>query len=202
LPRERGAVDWTALTALMATVTMLAALFLVVRGLGEIRRERREARFAFAVDALWRLGDEWSAPEMAATRSSAAASLLAGRVSGDVDVVLRFFDRLAFLTSRGRFDEELVWHEFHWPLTGYWFASVDYRSHLRADDSERWHALEALVQRLIAIEAKHRNRSADEVTPSNGQVREFLLSEASAGECAEGEEPMVGARLSVSDHRP
>src|SRR5512134_1371955 len=105
---QRGTVDWTALTALMATLTAVAALFLVVRGLSELRRERRETRFAFAVDALWRLGDEWTAPEMAATRSGAAASLLAGRASDDIDAVLRFFDRLAFLASRGQFDAELV----------------------------------------------------------------------------------------------
>jgi hypothetical protein len=176
----------------MATVTAIAALFLVVRGLGEIRRERRETRFTVAVDALWRLGDEWSGPEMTATRSSAATSLLGGRASDDIELVLRFFDRLAFLTTRGGFDEELVWHEFYWPLTAYWFASEDYRRHLRADDTVRWQTLEALVQRLIAIEAEHRERSTEEVRLTKAQLREFLLGEASAGECAEGEETEVG----------
>ena len=129
---------------------------------------------------------------MAATRSSAAASLLAGRASDDIDLVLRFFDRLAFLTTRGSFDEELVWHEFYWSAAAYWFASEDYRRHLRADDSARWQEVEALVQRLVAIEAEHRNRSTDEGRPTKAQLREFLLGEVSAGECAEGEETEVG----------
>jgi hypothetical protein len=158
----------------------------------EIRHERREARFTVAVDAVWRLSDEWSADDMSEVRSSAAASLLAGRTADDIDTVLRFFDRLAFLTHHGGFDDELIWHEFYWPLANYWFASEDYRVHVKPDDAARWKDLDGLVQRMVAVEARHREKAATDVAPTKDQIREFLLAEVNAGECSDNEEAEVG----------
>jgi hypothetical protein len=189
---DRGAIDWTAITALMATLIALASLFTVMRVVREMRHERREARFTVAVDALWRLSDDWSSNDLAEVRSSAATSLLANRAADDIDAVLRFFDRLAFLTHHGGFDDELIWHEFYWPLVAYWYASEDYRLHLRQEDAPRWKDLDALVQRMIAVEARHREKAAADVVPTKEQVREFLLTEVSAGECSENEEADVG----------
>jgi hypothetical protein len=190
--RQRGRADWSAIAALMATLTAVAALFVVVRVIREMRHERREARFTVAVDALWRLSDEWGSEDLAEVRSSAATSLLAGRAADDIDAVLRFFDRLAFLAHHGGFDDELIWHEFYWPLVCYWSGSEDYRVHLKPDDAPRWTDLDALVQRMIAVEARHRQRATDEVKPNKDQIREFLLAEVSAGECSDGEEAEVG----------
>lgn len=187
-----GRVDWTAITALMATLTAVAALFVVMRVMREMRHERREARFTVAVDALWRLSDEWGSDDLAGVRNSAAASLLAGRASEDIETVLRFFDRLAFLTHHGSFDDELIWHAFYWPLINYWFASEGYRVHLKPDDESRWQDLDALIQRMVAVEARHRKKSAAEVVPNKDQTREFLLDEVSAAQCSDNDETEVG----------
>jgi hypothetical protein len=170
----------------------LASVLMVVRVYREIGSERGDTRFAVALDSMWRLADEWGSPEMAAARSGAAASLLAGRASDDIDAVLRFLDRIAFLAHRGAFDEELIWHEFYWPLANYWFATADYRQHLRPDETTRWGGLDGLVNRLLAVEARHRHRSADDAAPSKAQMREFLLGEVSAGECTDNGDTEVG----------
>lgn len=176
----------------MSSVIAVATLFLVMRLVREIRHEREDTRFTIAVDALWRLNDEWNAPDMAAARSSAATSLLAGRASDDIEAVLRFFDRLAFLARRGHFDDELVWHEFYWPLASYWYASADYRTHLRAADAPRWKNLETLVAETVQVEAQQRDKSVADVQPTTAQLREFLLGEVDAGECSDSGDTDVG----------
>lgn len=189
---QRGAMDWTAVTALMATVTALASMLMVSRMYRELRAERREVHFSVALDALSHLNDEWESADLLTTRSNAASSLLAGRASDDVDSVLRFFDRLAFLSQHGTFDAELTWHEFYWPLASYWVATEDYRTHLQADDASRWGDVDGLVQRLVAIEAHHRKKATIDVVPTKAQVRDFLLGEVNAGECSDDDEVETG----------
>jgi len=186
--RSAGKVDWTALMALAATIAALAAVassVIVVRG---VREDAARTRFNAGLESLWHLTEEWNSEEMTDTRSHAAASLLAAKPTADVNAVLDFFDEVALLLQRGALDEEMVWHEFYWPIANYWFASQEYIQQVQHDDPTVWTDLNATVQRLVGIEARRKRQSTGMAVPSLKEMRDFLTDETGADECTDDEE--------------
>ena len=157
----------------------------------QVHTETQRLVFATALDSLWRFDGQWNSDAMSDARSAAAAALLSGRPTQEVELVLDFFDQMALLVSRGALDDELVWYQFYWPMTGYWFASQDYIQELERDDPMRWEQLRAVIPRLVAIEAQRRMRTTADAVPAPAQIRDFLTSESEGGACQDEQDESV-----------
>jgi hypothetical protein len=180
-------LDWAALAALAACVAAAAAAVTAVSTLRLVREETAQARVRTGLDTLWHLTGTWESPGMAGARAAAAGALLSNRPSGDVDVVLDFFDEVALLIERQILDPELVWYELYWPMANYWFASQDYVRNIKGEEANAWGPLERVMPRLVQIEAQRRQRATDAAAPSKAQMRDFLSAEVGQGECEEDE---------------
>lgn len=189
MPRNAtGSVNWTALTALAASLTALVALATAVMIFRQMRTDTQRILFNTALDSIWRFDTQWNGDDMADARSAAAASLLNGQPGRDVDVVLDFFDQIALLANRQALDDEMVWYQFYWPMANYWRASQSYVHDVARDDPLRWEQLGIVMPRLVAIEARRRKRSLEDAVPTAAQVKDFLASESEAGECEEDDD--------------
>lgn len=184
---QRGSVDWSALAALAACVIAVAALIMTFTTVSQVRQETRLLLFNSGLDSLSHFDAQWNSDGMMDARSAAAAALLDGRPSHDIDEVLDFFDQIALLLKRGALDEEMVCYEFYWPMANYWFASQEYIRQVQRDAPAAWGPLTDAMPRLAAIEARRRKPTAETSVPTKAQIGEFLAAEARTGECAEDE---------------
>jgi hypothetical protein len=185
---DTGSVNWNALAALAATVAAVAALLTAVSISRQVQQETERSRFSTGLESLWHLAAEWDSASMDDARSNAAAALLAGQPTADVDEVLDFFDELALLVDRGVLDAEMVCYQFYYPMANYWFASQDYVHEVQREDPEAWRDLDKVMTRLVAIEARRKRRTAPDVVPSTAQIRDFLMDEQGDAECADDTE--------------
>jgi PAS domain-containing protein len=184
---QKGGVDWSAVAALAACVTAVAAMVVTVTTVSRVRQEAQRVLFNSSLDALWHFDEQWNSDGMIDARSAAAAALLDGRPSHDIDEVLDFFDQIALLLRRGALDEQMVCYEFYWPMANYWFASQEYIRQVQRDAPAAWEELSGTLPRLTAIEVRRRKRTAEESVPTKAQISEFLAAEVRNGECAEDE---------------
>jgi predicted membrane-bound mannosyltransferase len=180
---QNGGVEWSALAALAACATAVAAIVVAVTTLSQVRQETQRVLFNTGLDSLWHFEAQWNSDEMLEARSAAAAALLDGRPSHDIDDVLEFFDQIALLLNRGALDDEMVCYEFYWPMANYWFASQDYARQVQQEAPGAWEHLKAVLPRLTTIEARRRKRTAEAAIPSKAQIGEFLAAEVRSGEC-------------------
>ena len=176
------------LAALAASTAALVAAASAGMTLWYLREQAAHVELTTRLDSLWHLDAQWTSGDMADTRSAAAAALLDARPTPDVDAVLDFFDGVALLLQRGALDEEMVWHQFYWPMANYWLAGQEYVRRARKDDPVLWQDLEGALPRLMAIEARRRRRGVDQSTPTPAQIRDFLAAESRTGECSEDDD--------------
>ena len=123
---QNGGVNWSASAALAACVTAVAAMVVAVDDRLAGSPETQRVLFNTGLDSLWHFDAQWNSDGMLDARSAAAAALLDGRPSHDIDDVLDFFDQIALLSIVAALDEEMVCYEFYWPMANYWFASQEY----------------------------------------------------------------------------
>ena len=183
--KQKGRVEWSALAALAACVTAVAALIVALTTVVQLRRETQHVLFTTGLDSLWHFDAQWNSESMMDVRSAAAAALLDGRPTHDVDDVLDFFDQIALLLNHGALDEEMVCYELYWPMANYWFASQEYIHQVQRDAPGAWQQLAGAVPRLATLEARRGKRTADSATPTKAQIGEFLAAEVRNGECAD-----------------
>jgi hypothetical protein len=182
---QRGSVNWSAVVALAACATAIAAMVVAVAVVSQVRHETARVLFNTGLDSLWHFDAQWNSDGMLDARNAAAAALLDGRPSHDIDDVLDFFDQIALLLNRGALDEEMVCYELYWPMANYWFASQEYIRQVQRDAPAAWEQLASAMPRLRTIEARRRKRTAEAAVPTKQQIREFLSAEVHSGECAE-----------------
>jgi len=183
-----GKINVTAVASLAAVIAALAAVISAGLVAWQVRDEGRRARLNTAVESVWHLSEQWSSSTMLDIRSSAAAGLLAGKPTPDVDDVLSFFQELGLLVNRGAVDEELAAMRFYWPMAAYWSASKDYLDKVQRNRSSAVDDLGGLVSRLGVAEARRRNRPVTDLLPSKEQVQQFLLDEQGEDECSDDSE--------------
>jgi len=118
-----------------------------------------QALFTTRVQALLQCDSSWTFDSMRATRRKAAASLLKGQPTADVDRILDFFETIAglFVKRHGLFrvlPDRWARHTFYWYAVCYWSKSRDYIDIIRQRPTEQtaWEDLCALMPRWIAIE--------------------------------------------------
>ncbi len=181
-------VNWIALAALAATVAAGAALVSAVSIFRQVQQETERSRFSTSLESLWHFVAAWNSSGMEDARGNAAAALLAGQPTADVDEVLDFFQELALLLDRGALDAEMVCYQFYYPMAHYWFASQDYVHQVQRDDPTAWSNLGQVITRLTAIEAHRKRRDTQDVVPSAAQIREFLMDEQGDAECEDDTE--------------
>jgi hypothetical protein len=191
-----GSVEWTALAALASVVGALAAVAIATMVFWQARQEAQNSRFTAGLDSLWHLEAQWESASMVDARQRAAASLLEGKPSADVDQILEFFELVATLLDRHILDEEMVWHEFYWPIVHYWTASEEYIREVQGKEPATWKESAAVVTRLMAIEARKRRKALSELTPSKDEVHDFLVGERGDSESAEC--PVTTSRRMIS----
>jgi len=174
--------------AVAACVAAAAAVAMALFVAAHVRQETQRRLFTTGLDTLWRYEAQWNSDAMFEARSAAAAALLDGRPTRAIDEVLDFFDQLGLLLNRGALDEEMVGYQFYWPLANYWLASQDYVGQVRRSAPHLWEHLETVMGRLLAVEARRRHLTTADAVPTTTQMREFLSTEAAAGECAPEQE--------------
>lgn len=186
---SQGSINWSAVAALAASLAAVLALGTTLLVVRTVRQDSQRILYSTALDALWRLDEQWNSEGMGEARGAAATALLDGHPTQDVDAVLDFFDHVALLVQRGALDEEMVWYQFYWPMANYWTASREYIRAAQHDDVTMWQDLDTLMPRLVSIEAQRHRRRNDEVLPTAAQVRDFLTDESEGDECTEDEDP-------------
>lgn len=190
----RRTTDWTAVTAVLSGLTALASIVIAVATLSYVGSTARisgsSADLGTSLTSLWRLRDEWDSQDMASLRTNAAAALLDHQPNGDVDDILFFLDEIAFLWKRGALDEQLIWYEFYWPMANYWAASQDRVRTLRDGDPSRLRPLAELMQQLLIIEMRERNKTEAEAVPSGTQIHDFLTAEIEGDPCMEDDDEL------------
>jgi hypothetical protein len=182
---QKGRVDWSVLAALAACMTAVAALIIALATVAQVRQETQRVLFTTGLDSLWHFDAQWNSDSMMDARTAAAAALLDGRPTHDIDDVLDFFDQIALLLNRGALDEEMVCYELYWPMANYWSASQEYVRQVHRDAPGAWEHLAGVVPRLATIEARRRKRAAESAIPTKVQISEFLAAEVRNGECAD-----------------
>ena len=182
---QKGGIDWSVLAALAACATAVAAIVVAVTTVSQVRQQTQRVLFNTGLDSLWHFDAQWNADGMLDARNAAAAALLDGRPSHDIDSVLDFFDQIALLLNREALDEEMVCYEFYWPMANYWLASQEYIRQVQHDAPAAWEQLASAMRRLTTIEARRRKRTAESAIPTKQQIGEFLSAEMHSGECAE-----------------
>ncbi|MFI5396427.1 MAG: hypothetical protein ACHQ9S_12920 [Candidatus Binatia bacterium] len=180
-----GGVEWTALAALAGVVGALAAVAIATMVFWEARQEAQNSRFTAGLDSLWHVEGKWESATMVDARQRAAASLLEGKPNADVDQILEFFELVATLLDRHILDEEMVWHEFYRPIVHYWTASEGYIREVQREDPATWKGSAGMVERLMAIEAHKRRKALSEITPSKGEIHDFLMGERGDSDSSE-----------------
>lgn len=183
--QQRGKIEWLAVTTLAAGVTAVAALATAVAVFWYVRQDTQRVLLNTTLDSLWHLDAQWNSDGMLDARSAAAAALLDGRPTEDVDVVLDFLDETARLLQRGGLDEEMVWYQFYWPMMNYWAASQERVREVRQSDATAWEALDKMLPRLTTREARRKRRSAEAARPTDAQTHDFLTAESGADECVD-----------------
>jgi predicted membrane-bound mannosyltransferase len=183
--QQRGSVNWSAVAALAACATAVAAMVVAVASVSQVRQETQRVLFNTGLDSLWHFDAQWDSDGMLDARSAAAAALLDGRPSHDVDDVLDFFDQIALLLTRGVLDEEMVCYEFYWPMANYWAASQEYVHQVQRDAPGAWQQLAAVMPRLTTIEARRRQRPPAAAVPTRAQIGAFLTAETHNSECTD-----------------
>jgi hypothetical protein len=171
--------------ALAACVTAIAAVVVAVTVASQVRHETQRVLFNTGLDSLWHFDAQWNSDGMMDARSAAAAALLDGRPSHDIDDVLDFLDQIALLVNRGALDEEMVCYELYWPMANYWFASQEYIRQVQHDSPAAWEQLTSVMPRLETIEARRRKRSAESAVPSKTEIGDFLAAEVHNSQCTD-----------------
>ena len=182
---QNDGVNWSALAALAACVTAVAALVVAVTTVSQVRQATQRVLFNTGLDSLWHFDAQWNSDGMLDARSAAAAALLDGRPTHDIDDVLDFFDQIALLLNRGALDEEMVCYEMYWPMANYWSASQEYVRQVQRDAPGAWEQLASVLPRLTTIAARRRKQAPESAVPTKTQIGEFLAAEVRNGECAD-----------------
>jgi len=187
-PKRAGKVDVSAIASLAAVVAALAAVTSAGLVAWQVRDEGRRARLNTAVESVWHLSDQWNSSTMLDIRSRAAAGLLAGKPTPDIDDVLSFFQEVGLLVNRGAVDEEFAAMRFYWPMAAYSSASKDYLDTVQRNRPSALDDVGGLVNRLGVAEARRRNRAVTDLLPSKEQVQQFLLDEQGGDQCSDDSE--------------
>jgi hypothetical protein len=171
-PSLMCALDTDNIMALAACVTAFIALVAAIISIWQ-------AHFTTRVQALLQCDSSWTSDSMRATRRKAAASLLKGQPTADVDRILDFFETIAglFVKRHGLFCSRVLpdkWarHTFYWHAACYWSKSRDYIDTVRQRPTEQaaWEDLCELMPRWIAAEGG---------SPTPKDIDDFLADERS-----------------------
>jgi hypothetical protein len=153
-------------------VTTLSWVFVIVfLGLAflqwrsEYRRRTYDSAFAI------KYSDEFSGPDMNASRHSAAKQLKASRDKlaeaelPELDEIFDFFEDLGFYTNGDQVSAEVVHHTFYYWIRGYCSAAGDYieAKRKKAGESARWEYVRILFELTSEVEARRtKNRAGRE----------------------------------------
>jgi hypothetical protein len=166
-------LDANAIAATAACAAALIALATAVISIWQVR-------FTTRVAALLQLDSAWGSETMLATRRKAAASLLKGEPSADVDRVLDFFETIAglFVKPKSLFRLRVIpdrWarHTFYWTAVCYWSKSRHYIETVRQSPTEKdaWEDLCSLMPCWMAAEGG---------PPTAEDIDDFLRAESTA----------------------
>ena len=162
------------------TIAALAACAAALIALATAAISIWQAHFTTRVQALLQLDSSWTSDTMLATRRKAAASLLKGEPSAEVDRVLDFFETIAglFVKPHWLFRLRVIpdrWarHTFYWMAVCYWSKSRTYIESVRQHPTEHdaWEDLCDLMPRWIAAEGG---------SPTPKDIDDFLADERRA----------------------
>ena len=182
---QKGAVDWSAVAALAACATAVAALIVALVVVTQMRQDAARVQFNTGLDSLWHFDAQWNSDGMLDARSAAAAALLDGRPTHDIDDVLDFFDQTgaAHEPRRARCrhgllrvllaDGQLLVRQsgVRSPSAARRRRRVGTARHDRAPPAE--------------IEQRRRKRTSTAPVPTKAQIGDFLRAEVRSGECVD-----------------
>ena len=163
-------IDINIFSAWMALITALIAL-------GAWITQSRMSNFNTRLEVLLIKEQLYDSEEMINIRCKAAKDILKGDFESNETVTLiDFFEGVGLLLRRGALDKEMVWSDFSGPVLCYWASCEEYIKSVQKEDALLWGNFEYLSREVISYTKKRYRVKSYKV--SNGQIKEFLLSES------------------------
>jgi hypothetical protein len=176
-------------------VTNLSWAFVILfLGLASLQWRNEYRRRTYDSALAIKYSDEFGAPDMNASRHSAAKQLKASRDNlsdtelPELDEIFDFFEDLGFYTEGDQISAEVVHHTFYYWIRGYCSAAGDYLEAKRkkAGESTRWEHVRILFELTSEVEAKRTKVMRG--TNIAGDISEFLNDEIMSTSFVVGEE--------------
>ena len=168
--------DWIALAAalagVVAAITAVAAVWYQVE----------LARGTSSIDNAVRMEGQWRSPEMLKSRAGAADAIIHQHgQTDDVLAVMTFFEQLGYLVKARAIRAEAAWEALSdWSLP-YWEACKPFVAQQQQENITYWENFIDLNRQVVAVEARRRGLSPDQVVPNAATVNAFLVDESSLG---------------------
>jgi hypothetical protein len=142
--------------------------------------QRQDAKELLAVQISVELTKQFDSLEMHRARRTIAKQLIKNSAEIDETRLVDFFEDLAMYTKKGRIDKDIVYQTYSYWIERYWQALTIYINSFRKqeEDISYYANFEELNKEMLAIDAKARGKSVDQVTPSKSEIHSFLLEEA------------------------
>lgn len=143
----------------------------------------RQAKVATAYQLITQLDAQWNSSAMRAKRQSAAQLLLPLQPlpeNDEPDDIIDLFETLALCVQDDIIPLTLASHFFSYWLIPYWFAAAARVNHVRSKNPTIWEDLAAFMPTLLDYQARRRQRTVAEVTPTTEHLRKFLQEETKA----------------------
>ena len=173
-------IDYNMVTALMAIVSSLVAIYAVVN-------EGRRSGFSLRMDLLFKINDQFNHPDFTQKRKNAAKFILKLKdkqnyskwSSSDLDDILDLFQAVSSLTERGALDKDILWEYYSYWLLNYYEVSKEYIAFIQKEYPQTWESVEWLYKVFVKLENKEYKVTKRKYTVrSQTELIEFLVDES------------------------
>jgi hypothetical protein len=156
---------------LIALASVFVAFLALIVAFVAMIWQAKQTHATNSVDNMRRFLDEWDSPQMHQIRTKACQSL---KVKGNADEIadlLCFFEELWFLVHHRSLDAYAAWAIPYWKAAHYFIAADQKHDHTY------WEDFEYLNTALLNIESKRRDKTVDQVKPTDVDVAKLIEGE-------------------------
>lgn len=172
----------------IAIVTALVTVYSAWLGRQALRQEARlraEESARQHLDASFQLlndltKDYFQDPHIIYYRRLAAASLMKGEYSRELQNLMDFFTRFARMVVRGAVDKDAAFRTFHGRFTRYWTAAAPLieEERLKMKNPHLWMQTEKVYREFLEMDAAEKGCTVADVIPDSAVIQRFLQDEA------------------------
>lgn len=162
---------------LIAVASVFVAFLALIVAFLAMIWQAKQTQATNSVNNMWRFLDEWDSQQMHQIRIKACQSLKVKGNADDIADLLGFFEELGFLVRHRSLDAYAAWAMFSdWALP-YWKAAHYFIAADQKHDHTYWEDFEYLNTALLGIESKRRDKTVDQVKPTDADVAKLIEGE-------------------------